>query len=67
MLLNGRSMMRLDTFVADEDAGAGVPDLPKPKVVGGLAGNIMPTGKSMVNDDSNERICRICLDDESTP
>lgn len=67
MLFIGRSMMRLDTFVAEDDVGAGVPELPKPKVVGGLAGNIMPISKSPLNDDSNERICRICLDDESTP
>jgi hypothetical protein len=49
-------MVRLDTIAPEEDVGAGVPELPKPKVVGGLAGNIMPTNKSqMINDDSNER------------
>jgi hypothetical protein len=33
-------MMRLDTVVNEENVGAGVPDLPKPELQGGLN---MPT------------------------
>lgn len=38
-------MVNLDTISPEEDVGAGVPELPKPKVLGGLAGNLMPSSK----------------------
>jgi E3 ubiquitin-protein ligase DOA10 len=50
--------------VAEEDVGAGIPDLPKPKAVGGLTGNIEQNRQAK---DSTEVQCRICLDEESKP
>ena len=46
----------------EEDAGAGVPEHLKPKVTGGLAGNVQAKQKTT----DGEIQCRICLDDETT-
>ena len=65
-------MMRLDTVVAgpaeEENVGAGVPDLPKPELTGGLNAPhaFSDTQHKLKNFDDDERACRICLEEEES-
>lgn len=59
-------MMRLDTVVPQDEEGqigAGVPDLPKPEITGGLSAPLDQSAQ-LLKDINEDKQCRICLDDD---
>ena len=50
--------------MVEEEIGAGVPDLPRPAVTGGL--KALKNNNSESKDSVNDFICRICLDSDET-